>query len=428
MQMQHIGIAGAISFARPKGAGIGLVIVSMLGAILGGTLVAVFMALALIGGVLAILGSRQVPQPAAHMLDAVQAPKSSKTVTPAVLAAIGMAVAVVSVITGANRSPASPQTKPAVQLDAAPPSNLRPDGELASIFELGSRSTNLQREKKEAEIRGKVVAWRLSVYEVSKRGNVYRIQTSSSHGTVGTFVTITARSLADQQLIEGLHTGDGIAFKGKIKGISMRNVEIEPAILWDASRMQSDNVIATPPANAVGMQQQPAVAVTAPHEPGEIQTVPTRFGDLSISPENELLYRDRLLAPVIQGNNNLDIVKTFQLGSVDAALVQDSGGTACPAQFYIVTTSPVGAAVTPSFGTCSDSIQVMQDSASITITMPGFVGPFESEDKQRSAATQSHVFRFTGSMLTENGTPIKQRRDDAIDERLSAMIRSSKHR
>lgn len=49
-------VFGAVVFAKPKGAGIGLVIVSILGAILGGTLVAVFMVLALIGGVLAIIG------------------------------------------------------------------------------------------------------------------------------------------------------------------------------------------------------------------------------------------------------------------------------------------------------------------------------------------------------------------------------------
>lgn len=402
-------VFGAISFAKPKGAGIGLIIVSILGAILGGTLVAVFMALALIGGVLAIFSSRQVVPPAAHILDATPAPKSTKTVALAVLAAIGIAVAVVSLSKGTTRSPAASQTDAVAQLVAAPPSDLRPDGELAAIFELGSRSTDLQREKKEAEIHGKVVTWRLPVYEVSKRGDAYRIQTSSNHSTIGTFVTITARSPTDLQFIEGLHTGDSIAFKGKVKGISMRNVEIEPAILWDASRMQSTNAISTSPTNTVGAQRQPAAAVTAPHEPGEIKTVPTRFGDLSISPDNELLYQDRLLAPVVQGNDNLDIVKTFQLGSVDAALVQDNGGTACPAQFYIVTTSPSGTAVTPGFGTCSDSIHVVQDGVSIAITMPGFVGPFESEDKQRSAAAQTHVFRFAGGVLTENDMPIKQR-------------------
>ncbi|ANH73635.1 hypothetical protein ACS15_2221 [Ralstonia insidiosa] len=420
-------VFGAVVFAKPKGAGIGLVIVSILGAILGGTLVAVFMVLALIGGVLAIIGSHQASQPVAYAPNIASdippngapqgAPsrKSTKTVALAVLVAIGLVVLVIGVINGGHHGPAVSTSDPVAQLDGTPPSDLRPDGELAAVFALGSRSTDLQREKQEAEIKGKVVAWRLPVYEVSKRGDGYRIQTSSGRGVIGTFLTLTARTTAERQFIEGLHTGDSISFKGKIKGISMRSIDIEPAILWDASRVQGNSAGATPAqaATAVGAPQQPqpqsAAAETEPHVPGEIKTVRTRFGDLSISPDNELLYQDKLLTPVVQGNNNLDIVKTFQLGPVDAALVQDTGGTACPTQFYIVTTSQAGAAVTPGFGTCSDSIQTAQDGASIAITMPGFVGPEEPEGKQRSAATQQHIFRFAGGVLTENGAPLKQR-------------------
>ncbi len=51
-------IFGAVAFGRPKGAGIGLVASSIAGAILGGTLVAIFMALSLIGGILCLAGAR----------------------------------------------------------------------------------------------------------------------------------------------------------------------------------------------------------------------------------------------------------------------------------------------------------------------------------------------------------------------------------
>ena len=157
-------VFGAVVFAKPKGAGIGLVIVSILGAILGGTLVAVFMVLALIGGVLAIIGSHQASQPVAYAPNIASdippngapqgAPsrKSTKTVALAVLVAIGLVVLVIGVINGGHHGPAVSTSDPVAQLDGTLPSDLRPDGELAAVFALGSRSTDLQREKQEAAL------------------------------------------------------------------------------------------------------------------------------------------------------------------------------------------------------------------------------------------------------------------------------------
>lgn len=296
-------VFGAVAFAKPRGAGIGLVIVSILGAILGGTLVAIFMVLALIGGVFAIFGSRSAPQPVAKPADVASASKSVKVVVLVVIAASGIAVAIVSAIKGANRGPDALRTN-AAKHPATPP------------------------------------------------------------------------------------------------------------IAQDTFQMQGDrtNVVSAKPATAIGTpptSQSLSEAVTQPHVPGEIKTVSTRFGDLSISPDNELLYQGRLLTPIVQGNNNLDIVRTFRLGAVDAALLQDTGGAACPAQFYIVTTSPAGATVTQGFGSCSDSIELTQDGEAISLSMTGFAGPAEPEAKQRSAVVEKHVFRFKGAVLTENGAPLQ---------------------
>lgn len=60
-------VFGAVAFARPKGAGLGLVICSIGGAILGGTFVAVAMVLSLIGGVLCLLEKSQ-PQAASGVV------------------------------------------------------------------------------------------------------------------------------------------------------------------------------------------------------------------------------------------------------------------------------------------------------------------------------------------------------------------------
>jgi hypothetical protein len=137
------------------------------------------------------------------------------------------------------------------------------------------------------------------------------------------------------------------------------------------------------------------------------QDIPTRFGTLKIDAENMLLYKNSPLNPEIRGNNSLNAVGTYQLGNNDVVLIQDNGGTACPAQLYFVTVSASGVKATSAFGTCSDLIEVKQMADSISVTMPGFLGPSESEAAQRKAAKDKHVFVLKGGLLAENGKPIK---------------------
>lgn len=122
-------------------------------------------------------------------------------------------------------------------LESASPSELQPTGELASIFNLMSDHTDLQRENKEAEIKGKIVDWTLPVYELRKSGENYRIQTSTGPN-VGVFVTISPRDQSEREFIEQLKTGDPIRFKGFIDGVSMRSLNIRPAVVFndDTSR------------------------------------------------------------------------------------------------------------------------------------------------------------------------------------------------
>lgn len=128
---------------------------------------------------------------------------------------------------------------PIEQLKLSKPSALHPDGELAEIFELGGDFTDLQRQLKLEDIRGKVVEWHLPVYDVKRSGDKYTIQTSSSFRggqpgkLIGTFLRITPRNKDDRQFIEGIKTGDAIKVKGVIDDVTMRNLDINPAILVD---------------------------------------------------------------------------------------------------------------------------------------------------------------------------------------------------
>ena len=118
------------------------------------------------------------------------------------------------------------------EIESAQPSDLSPRGELASIFNLMSKHTDLQRENKEKEITGKIVQWTLPVYEVSKRKDgAYRIQTSAGGDIVGTFITLHTRNDAEKAKVEALKTGDMVSIKGRIGGVSLRNLKIEDAVL-----------------------------------------------------------------------------------------------------------------------------------------------------------------------------------------------------
>jgi hypothetical protein len=110
------------------------------------------------------------------------------------------------------------------------PSNLVPTGELARMYNFLSDSTALQRDEKERELKGVVVQWRLSVYDVSSGpGPYYRIQTSSGNGVVGTFCYVIPQNEDERKFLARLKTGDYITCKGIINGVSMRNIEIKPA-------------------------------------------------------------------------------------------------------------------------------------------------------------------------------------------------------
>jgi hypothetical protein len=94
-----------------------------------------------------------------------------------------------------------------------------------------SDHTDIQRENKEKEITGTIVRWSLPIFDVTKSGKNYRIQTKSSSGSVGTFVTLTPRDDSERSHIEGLTEGDYVSFKGRITGTTMRNINVKPAVL-----------------------------------------------------------------------------------------------------------------------------------------------------------------------------------------------------
>lgn len=112
-----------------------------------------------------------------------------------------------------------------------------PDDEIAQVFAIGSKYTDVQRENAERQLKGKVVQWQLPVYNVTKSGdNVYKIQTSPldfrSHNRmyVPTFITLITTHDYEGKELEAMKERDLLTFKGVIEGVSMRHLVINPAM------------------------------------------------------------------------------------------------------------------------------------------------------------------------------------------------------
>jgi len=120
-------------------------------------------------------------------------------------------------------------------LEQAEVSDLKASGKLGEMFNLGSKHTDIQREESEAYIKGKVVEWSLRVYEVSKHEDYYRVQTQtemmSTPKVVSAFVNIYPRNESELAKVKTLKTDDIVTFKGIITGVSMRSINVSPAII-----------------------------------------------------------------------------------------------------------------------------------------------------------------------------------------------------
>jgi len=155
-----------------------------------------------------------------------------------IVAMIGGCVACTATVVGAavkgHEANQAKLAENAAGLLSAKPSDLRADGDLAQIFTIGSKHTEIQREEKLRAITGKVVEWTLPVYEISKDGDHYKVQTGSSlsgTGPVSCFVHIYPQSDADTQALLRLTEKMPVHFRGIIEGDSFRSLVIRPAII-----------------------------------------------------------------------------------------------------------------------------------------------------------------------------------------------------
>ena len=136
---------------------------------------------------------------------------------------------------------------------------------------------------------------------------------------------------------------------------------------------------------------------TSPAADGKLLT--SRGGKLEIveSDGPKLFFNGKNL---LQGNSSLSIVKSFSLGDTDIALVENIGGTGCPALFTLVSINTQGAVqISPEFGTCAENMDAKLDGDSIIMSMSGFTGPFSPDEAQQQAANELHAFVYKAGVV-----------------------------
>jgi hypothetical protein len=124
----------------------------------------------------------------------------------------------------------------------------------------------------------------------------------------------------------------------------------------------------------------------------------TRYGMVSVREEdNLLLFKGKPVTPAVEGNSGLSIVADYQVGQSDVLLLQDTGGSACPAMFRFITVNAAGLRASPEFGTCSDIIYPSMDakSGAITVAMIG------------SKAMTKTAFQYSNGQVMLNGKIVR---------------------
>lgn len=152
--------------------------------------------------------------------------------------------------------------------------------------------------------------------------------------------------------------------------------------------------------------------------PAFAEKIKTRFGELSVvnrlvdDGDAILRLNGKPVQPTVEGNNGLSFIKVFQIGATDVALIQDNGGTGCPALYYFVTLSAAGTRVSPQFGSCSDLVDTKLNGQQIQVTMPGFLTAVQEADMTRAQRNkvwaQKKTFTYRNGTVYENGKPVKE--------------------
>lgn len=172
----------------------------------------------------------------------------------------------------------------------------------------------------------------------------------------------------------------------KVANNYARQLSINRRIENEQQRSESANTRTVP--------AQPEASASRTDEKSEVTTP---MGTATVSEDNVLLLNGQPTVPVVKGDFSLSIERhTAFRGGYALLLMNDSGGTACPAQYrWVLLDATRGLVASPEFGTCSDSVDVSQADNSLMVTMP-------------KADGRSVMYAFDGTTVFEDGRALRQ--------------------
>lgn len=458
-------VFGAIAFARPRGAGILLIFSSILGAILGGTLVAVCMVLSLLGGILAVFSASKSPS-AIEKNDSAAAngvPLKKNTwiwLTGAIV--FGLIAVFAAVQKTSQKSEGSSRGADAgmgAKVDLV--LTQRPSDETGFIRVIAdaqqkssSAENDMQRGGIKAE-RDKNVCQIMQTPTIQNwTGKIKTIDSTSDgkgvlgveiadhivlktwnnalsdigYGTVlepGSPVFTSAASM--KQGIPVAVTGSffrvpdsssGDCFKESSVRLTGKLQDPEFIFKFESITLLSNvskipNVpVAIVPIKPVADTNAPVLSSQDNALPVKVDehSMPTRAGNLSIKGslnEMSVYFEGKKLR---DGDGfSLNFINKFSIGQSDAVLVMNnSGGTACPVQYFFITTivGSANAQVSPEFGTCSDQPQITQKGTKIVVSMKDGDGKNVTYSYENGIVNSSEAPKTTAE--AQSSTPTSQ--------------------
>lgn len=114
----------------------------------------------------------------------------------------------------------------------------------------------------------------------------------------------------------------------------------------------------------------------------------------------------------IQGNFSLNVAAHFAMEDRDIVLLQNTGGTACPALYRFATLTADGIAVTPEFGSCSDiaAITLQKRTGHLPEPLLSVVasqGSFSTQEEQQQLLQQPSRYRLRDGQIQKIGSDEK---------------------
>ncbi len=140
-----------------------------------------------------------------------------------------------------------------------------------------------------------------------------------------------------------------------------------------------------------------ALGLLAAAAPAAADPVATRFGVMDYDDNARLLTYQGKPVRNAEPNNGFNLYGPKAAGAYDLVMVENMGGSFCPAQYRVAVLSSAGLKLSPEFGTCSDLMDSHFDGQKLKMVQPDM----------KTGEPVLFVLDPATASVTRNGKPVK---------------------